>query len=176
MEERQKQIEQGFVDHSGNFRQGFWQKYMKNGAQVMRHDGTVDSARRILDKFVIYSTPRYIQIQNEVLHGKDLSETAAGQSIMSDLEKNAERLEEELANLRAEMEDTLKNTNEDNKHSTRQKFEEEISLILEERKTVLSERTKLCETDNPSLIAHIAEAGILALLFFGPQLAILALG
>ena len=139
----------------------------------MRHDGIVDSARRILDKLLICSTPRYIQIQDEMLHGKGLSGTAAGKSIMSNLEKKAKKLDEELANLIAEMEDTLKNTKEDDKHSIRMEFEEEMLLIIEKKKKVLSERAKLCKTDNPSLVATrldnpsliacVAEAGFFVL-------------
>ena len=172
MNKRQKQLEQGYVDHSGNLQQGAWQEYIEKGAQVMRHDGTVDSAR-ILDKFLICSTPIYIQIQDEILHGKGLSETAAGQLIMSVLEKKAERVEEELAYLKAQMEDTLKNIKVDHKNSIRKEFEKEILLVLEKKKRVLSERAKLCKTDNPSLvatrldnpslIARVAEAGFFVL-------------
>ena len=153
MELRQKQLEQGYVDHSGNLQKGAWEEYIEKGAQVMRHDGTVDSARRILDKFLISSTPRYIQIQDEMLHGKGLSETTAGKSIVSNLEKKVKKLDEKFANLIAEMEDTLKNTKEDDKHSIRMEFEEEMLLIIEKKKKVLSERAKLRKTDNPSLVA-----------------------
>ena len=155
MEEKQKQIEQGFVDYSGNLHQGFWQTYIKNGARVMRHNGSVDSARRIVDNIIICSTPIYIQIQDEVAAGKDLVQTAAGQEIMSDLERGAEKMSKELANLKAEMEDTLRNTKEDNKDLLKQEFEEEISLIEEKRQAVLSERIKMWQADNPRLTAEI---------------------
>ena len=138
MEERQNQIEQGFVDHSGNHQQGFWQTYIQNGARVMRHDGSIDSARRIVDNIIICSTPIYIQIQDEVSTVKDLSETAAGQAIMSDLEKEATRLAERLASLIAEGED-----------------EEEISLVQQALNYVFSEQIKMRELTNQKLIALI---------------------
>ena len=176
MELRQKQLEHSYLDHFGNPEEGVWQEYIEKGAQVMRHDGTVDSARRILDKFLICSTPIYIQIQDEVLHGKGFSETTAGKSIMSDLKRKTKKLDEEFANLIAEMEDTLKNTKEDDKHSIRMEFEEEMLLIIEKKKKVLSERAKLCKADNPSLVATrldnpsliacVAEAGFFVLLIF----------
>ena len=113
MEIRQKQLVQGYVDNSGKSQQGFWQVYIQNGARVMRHDGSMASARGIVDNIIICSTPIYIQIQDEVHAGKDLSQTAAGQAIKTDLEKAAEKTKEELASLKAEMEDALKYAKED---------------------------------------------------------------
>ena len=89
MEERQNQIEQGFVDHSGNHQQGFWQTYIQNGARVMRHDGSVYSTRRIVNNILTHSTPIYLQIQDEVHSGKGFSQTAAGQAIKTDLDRKS---------------------------------------------------------------------------------------
>ena len=67
----------------------------------------------IVDNIIICSTPIYIQIQDEVHAGKDLPQTAAGQAIKTDLENAAEKTKEELASLKAEMEDALKYAKED---------------------------------------------------------------
>jgi len=155
MEGRQKQLEQGFLDRSGTPRQGFWQTYIENGARVMRHDGSVDSARRIVDNIIIFSTPIYIQIQDEVFAGKDLSQTAAGQEIKADLEKSTEKtseelakLKEELATLRGEMEGRRKAQEE---ARLRQQFEEEIALMQEKMRTELEEQKRMYEATNQAL-------------------------
>ena len=137
MERRQKQLEQGFVDNSGNPKQGFWQVYIQNGARVMRHDGSLDSARRIVDNIITQSAPIYIQIQDEVHAGKDLSETAAGQAIKTELEKAAEKSKEELANLKVEMADALKSAKADSDR-LKQNYERQMSS-LEQRMNSESE-------------------------------------
>lgn len=155
MEARQKQLEHGYVDRSGNPQQGYWQVYIKNGAQVMRHDGSIDSAKRIIDTIMVRSTPIYIQIQDEVHAGKDLSQTAAGQAIKTDLEKAAEKTKEELASLKAEMEDALKDAKED-KERLKDQYEEEISLMQQRLRAEYDEQRKMIEADNQKLRDEIA--------------------
>ena len=128
MEKRQKQLEQGYVDRTGKHQPGFWQIYIQEGARVMRHDGSIESARKIVDNIITRSQPIYIQIQDEVHAGKDLSQTAAGQAIKTDLEKVAEKTREELANLKVEMEDALKNAKED-KDRLKEQYEEHMSIL-----------------------------------------------
>ena len=132
MEARQKQLEQGYVDHSGNLQQGFWQVYIQNGARVMRHDGSIYSAIRIVDSIIVRSTPIYIQVQDEVHTSKDLSQTAAGQALKTDLEKAAEKTKEELAKakvqMEVEMEGALRNATEDT-NRLKQQYEEQMSSL-----------------------------------------------
>ena len=137
MEKRQRQLEQGFFDHSGMPKQGFWQIYIQNGARVMRHDGSVGSARKIVDNILTCSEPIYIQIQDEVHDGKNLSETAAGRTIKTELENEAERSKAEFNNLKVEMETAAKKAEEDKDRLT-QKHEKDISS-LEQRMATESE-------------------------------------
>lgn len=161
MEERQEQIEQGFVDHSGNTHQGFWQTYIQNGAHVMRHNGSIDSARRIVDNIIVRCTPVYIQIQDEVLDGKDLSETAAGQAIMSDLERTVDSLREELANLDAEMEEVPNRAGDE--YLLRQQLEEEISSVQNRMNSMLAQESHMFNIDNQKLKARIKGLVLLGL-------------
>ena len=144
MERRQQQIEQGFVDHSGNPRQGFWQIYIENGAQVMRHDGSIGSIQRIVDRIIINNTPIYTQIQDEVAAGRGLPQTAAGQSIIADLDETAQGLERELINLIDE---------------------DERPLVQRALGNVLSERNQLYELSNEKLMALVL--GVAAVGTFG---------
>ena len=140
MEMKQKQLEQGYVDRSGNSQQGFWQVYIKSGARVMRHDNSIDSARRVVDNIIICSKPIYIQIQDEVHAGKGLAETAAGQAIKTDLEKAAEKTKEELSSLKVEMQDALKGAKED-KDRLEQQYKDQM-LALKQRMTAESEEER----------------------------------
>ena len=151
---RQKQLEEGYVDPSGKPQPGFWQPYIENGAQVMRHDGSIASARRIVDKIIVNSTPLFIQIQDEVHAGKDLPQTAAGQAIKTDLEKDAEKTKEEFANLKAEMEGALKDAKED-RDQLRQQYEEEISSVKKKMDTQAEQQKKLIEATYAALKIQI---------------------
>ena len=147
MEKRQKQLEQGYVDHSGNPQQGFWQLYIQNGARVMRHNGSIYSAMKIVDNIIIHSAPIYIQIQDEVHASKDLSQTAAGQAIKTDSEKAAEKEKEELTSAKTEMGNALKSAREA-RDRLRQQYEAEISSVRQrmptkQRRLTSAERTKM---------------------------------
>ena len=144
MEMRQNQLEQGF-----------WQIYLQNGARVMRHDGSIASATRIVDNIIICSTPIYIQIQDEVYAGKDLSQTAAGCAVKTDLERHAENMKAELANVKAEL-GALKNT-QNYTAKLRQQFEEDIWEMEEKLRSKCEEKANLLKADNEKLKAEIAE-------------------
>ena len=154
MEKRQKQLEQGYVDRTGKVQQGFWQLYIQNGARVMRHDDSIDSARRIVDNIIICSTPIYIQIQDEVHAGKGLSQTAAGQAIKTDLEKAAEKTKEELSRLKVEMEDALKNAKED-KDRLQQQYEERIASLGQRMATESEDQRRRTQQELANLKAQM---------------------
>lgn len=151
MEERQTELEQKF-----------WKTYIRNGARVMRHDGSRNSARRIVDNIIAHSTPMYIQVQEEVHAGMDLSETAAGQAIKTDLEKTAEKLKEELSQLKTEMEDALKDSKEGN-DQLKQAYQEDISSIKKELRGQLEALRKLAEITNLDLQAGLSLAVLFAI-------------
>ena len=151
MEERQTELEQRF-----------WKTYIRNGARVMRHDGSRNSARRIVDNIIAHSTPMYIQVQEEVHAGKDLSETAAGQAIKTDLEKDAEKMKEELSQLKSEMEEVLKDSKEGN-DQLKQAIQEDISSIKKKLGGQLEALEKLALTNNLKLQAGLSLAVIFAI-------------
>ena len=150
MERRQQQIEQGFVDRSSNPQQGFWQIYIENGAQVMRHDGSMCSITRIVDRILLYSPPIYTHIQDEVAADSGLPQTATGQLIIAVLDKNAQRLEGRLINLR----------------------DGEMTLVQRVLGNVLSERTQLYELSNEKLMALVLGVAVGTVLVVSTVLAV----
>lgn len=157
MENRQQQLEQGFIDRTGKRQPGFWQTYIQKGARVMRHDGSIDSARRIVDNIITRSTPIYVQVQNEVNAGKDLSQTAAGQAIKTDLEKAAEKAKEELTSLKAEMEDALKNAKED-RDRLQQHYEEQMAALGRRMAAESEEQKRRTQEELNNLQRQMADA------------------
>ena len=161
METRQKQLEEGYVDNAGNTQQGFWQIYIENGARVMRHNGSIYSAIRIVDNIIVRSAPIYIQIQDEVHVSKDLSQTAAGQAVKTDLEKAAEKTKEELTNakvqVKAEMQAALKNAQED-KGRLKQQYEEQMASLGRRMATESEDRRRRTQEELTGVKAEMENA------------------
>ncbi|KAJ7821629.1 hypothetical protein B0H14DRAFT_2240931, partial [Mycena olivaceomarginata] len=73
------------------------------GGSVVRHDGSYDSACRVL-RHLISGTPKPLLIQREMItEGKDLAETTAGQEFQHDVMQQVERHRREMAELLEEM-------------------------------------------------------------------------
>ena len=157
MENRQKELEQGFEDRTGRRQPGFWQIYIQNGARVMRHDGSIDSARRVVDNILTRSRPIYIQVQEEVHAGKDLSQTAAGQAIKTDLEKAAEKTKEELTSLKAEMADALKDA-QDERDRLEQQYEEKMASLGRRMAAESEEQRKRTQEELNNLKSQMNDA------------------
>jgi GTP-binding protein EngB required for normal cell division len=82
--------EQGLKDE-------FWGTYIAAGAAVKAHDGTPESARDIVASLCKGSTPFYSQLQIEVCEKKlSLADTAAGRSVMKEINDVKRRYEEEI--------------------------------------------------------------------------------
>ena len=85
----------------------FFKSAVDKGAQMVRHHNTLDSAHTIIRK-TMKSDPIVLQIQRELVdEGKDITDTAAGESINGELGKQIERHKAELRELREEMAEAL---------------------------------------------------------------------
>ncbi|KAJ7328483.1 hypothetical protein DFH08DRAFT_916705 [Mycena albidolilacea] len=77
------------------------------GGSVVRHDGSCDSACRVLRR-LISGTPKPLLIQREMIsEGKDVAETTAGQEFQHDIMQQVERHQREMAELLEEIEQRL---------------------------------------------------------------------
>ncbi|KAF8423556.1 P-loop containing nucleoside triphosphate hydrolase protein [Tirmania nivea] len=81
---------------------GFWYDMVNLGATSARYDGTVTAAHTIIER-LIRQSPTYLRIQDELRQGIGLKETAAGQEVIGQLEKDAIKREQELREIKEEM-------------------------------------------------------------------------
>ncbi|KAL2681292.1 hypothetical protein Neosp_008903 [[Neocosmospora] mangrovei] len=91
----------------------FWGFFVERGAQVIRHYNNPASALHIVQQFVPGFTERppeevNLAIQTEMVDsGKDLDQTAAGQELQGEIEKERERMQHEMSELDREMREAL---------------------------------------------------------------------
>jgi hypothetical protein len=93
-----------FADREGQLRGKYWANMIANGAQMVRHDNTAQSARSIISK-LLKLAPVALVIQQELVDNqKQLCETFAGIEMNRELVLEAERQEQELQDTRARLE------------------------------------------------------------------------
>ena len=94
----------------------FFKPALEKGAKMMRHDNTSESAKRIIETFV-GSTPEVLSIQREVVEEKKtIAQTAAGQDLEAELEKQLVKHKQEIETIRKEMASLLEE--KDQSHQT----------------------------------------------------------
>ena len=80
---------------------------LDNGATMVRHDNTLDSARAIL-RNIINNQPKTLRIQRELVdEGKDVAETAAGEELNGELVAMQKKYMKEIAEIRKEAKEAL---------------------------------------------------------------------
>ena len=118
----------------------FLAKFVEGGAQFMRHDCTVDSARKVLRR-ILPMPAISARIQKEIREeGKSLLETAAGSVQSKDVEDALAKYKNEIAELTEEME-AVKASNE----AARRELEEELAGLQNMLAEWEREKTELKE-------------------------------
>ena len=85
----------------------FFKELVDRGARFMRYDCTAECAHEVL-KHIFTLVPTNVQIQHEIrVEGKSLEDTAAGSVHREEVERIIAKHEEELAELRVEMEKVM---------------------------------------------------------------------
>lgn len=106
----------------------FFKSVLDKGAEILRHDGTRDSALAILRHLVQNGTAA-LAIQQEIVdEGKALADTAAGVELSRAMTEQAKRHDKELKTLRTQLEAAMRAKDEE----TRQEMQEEIEKKREE--------------------------------------------
>lgn len=82
---------------------GFWKEMLADGARMMRHDGTQDSAQDIIRR-LLGLPPTIIRIQRQMADGMAVIDTDAGEYVNEEFLKLQQKHQEEMAALRDEME------------------------------------------------------------------------
>jgi len=80
-----------------------WKKMIERGSRVWRQDGDDKSAWEIIQYLISMKRPVTLKIQEEMGKGATLDETAAGQEVHAELEKQRQKYEKRLDELREEM-------------------------------------------------------------------------
>ena len=133
---------------------GFWHDMVALGATSSRYNDTVEAAHTIIEH-LIHQSPTYLQIQEELRQGKELRETAAGQEVISQLEKEAMKREQELKEIRTEM---MKATESAQRsalllEAQQRRYDE----LIESMKRGEEDRRKLLEDDKEKLEQRIKD-------------------
>ena len=87
----------------------FWGSMTERGSEIVKHDGTKDSARAIIGRLVDRQTNVVLDIQVQLVDDKKtLDETSAGQYIQKELLEARKRFERDIADYQESMEVALK--------------------------------------------------------------------
>ena len=78
----------------------YFKEFIDNGAQVLRHDNTVESAREVIAAIVERPPIAHLQVIDEMMSGRSLFETEAGRELDSQLSKLHTQHVEEINELR----------------------------------------------------------------------------
>ncbi|KAJ3731661.1 hypothetical protein DFJ43DRAFT_1078436 [Lentinula guzmanii] len=87
----------------------FLEEAIKNGACIIRHDNSANSARKIISE-LLKNDPVTLQIQREMLDQRmDVIDTAAGAELNRELMEQAKKYQKQLEELKKESDETHKN-------------------------------------------------------------------
>ena len=122
----------------------FFKPTLDKGAQLARHHNTTESAHDIIRK-IVDKHPVALQIQRELVEeGKDIIETAAGESISQELQELIMKHQAELNELRGEILRALKDK------------DKEMRRELEQMKKSLQEKIKEIEEATERMATNYA--------------------
>ena len=110
----------------------FFKPVLDLGAQMVRHQNTVQSAHDIIRR-MLANDPLALQIQRELVDDhKDIANTAAGEAVNQELNEQIRRGQAELKVVQEEMEQAMKEKDE----QTRRELEEERRKLEEQMEKV----------------------------------------
>ena len=126
-------------DRENKLSSKFFKPALDNGARMVRHHNTAQSAHDII-RMVMGNRPVVLQIQRELVdEHKDITGTAAGRAINRELDEQMRRHQAELKRVEGEMERVLK-----------EKDEESMQELEEERRE-LQERMEKVKKDSDGM-------------------------
>jgi hypothetical protein len=92
----------------------FWGTMIKRGSEIVKHEGTAESARTIISHLVEKDARVVLDIQVQLVDdGKTLDETAAGQYVQKELLEARKKFERDIADYQESMEVALQEKDEE---------------------------------------------------------------
>lgn len=123
----------------------FFKPALKKGARLARHYNTMQSAHDII-RSVMNNRPAALQIQRELVdEGKEIIDTAAGETINKELNDKIRHYQAELKAAREEMEKALEKKDEEFKKALEERDEQMMRVLKEqgdETREELEEETR----------------------------------
>lgn len=125
----------------------YWGTMVAKDSKVMRHDSHEKSGASIIKYLLGREEQATLAIQDEMVNqGKDLEQTAAGEEVQAEMEKLRHKYEKQLAELREEMKEAMRNRDMESKkqiEEERRKYEEFIEKEKAERLKMNSDHEAL---------------------------------
>jgi hypothetical protein len=123
-----------------------WKRMIEQGSRVWRQDEDGKSAWEIIRYLISIKRPVTLKIQEEMSKGATLDETAAGQEVYAELEKQRQKYEKRLEELREEMARAIEKKDIERQEELAQ-FKAEIELkqaqMLENERKLQADREEL---------------------------------
>jgi len=123
-----------------------WKRMIARGSRVWRQDGDDKTALEIIQYLISIKRPVTLKIQEEMGQGATLDETAAGQEVHAELEKQRQKYEKKLEELRQEMAQAIAKKDLERQEELDQ-FKAEIELkqaqMLESERKLQADREEL---------------------------------
>ena len=123
-----------------------WKRMIAQGSRVWRQDGDGKTAFEIIQYLIRIKRPVILKIQEEMGHGATLDETAAGQEVHAELEKQRQKYEKKLEEVRQEMVQAIAKKDLERQEELDQ-FKAEIELkqaqMLENERKLQADREEL---------------------------------
>ncbi|KAI1090514.1 P-loop containing nucleoside triphosphate hydrolase protein [Rostrohypoxylon terebratum] len=111
----------------------FWKGMIADGATLMRHDGTTESAGSITSS-VLGKMPVVLNMQKQMAGGSPLHETDAGAYINEELIRSQRETEDSIAQLKEELERTTCQNNGLQETRLREHYDRKIKELQETQK------------------------------------------
>jgi hypothetical protein len=139
----------------------FWGDMLKLGApQIMRHDNNPDSAWRLISQFVKKKAVA-LKIQDEIAnHNTSLEKTDAGRAVDSELAKERERWEREMAQAKKDLEEALRLRDEESARilqEEQQRMEKRLAALDQDRRRLKVSLEKMHEERYAQLEEELEE-------------------
>ena len=142
----------------------FFKPALEKGARLARHHNTMQSAHDII-RSVMKNRPAALRIQHELIEeGKDIADTAAGETINRELNEQKRRHQAELNEMQEEMTKALEKKEEDIKNALDKDVKklleaqrEEMRKELADEKRELEEKIKRAEDESKTMTARYEE-------------------
>ncbi|PSR78109.1 hypothetical protein PHLCEN_2v7573 [Hermanssonia centrifuga] len=116
-----------------------FKQVLEKGAEMIRHDNTLESAQAIL-WHLVNKRPRVLRIQRELVdEGKDITQTAAGEELDRELAALAKKHMEQLAEVQKEMEEALATKDME----TKKELEEVRNDLMKNMEKIENDRDRL---------------------------------